>query len=288
MAIREIIKIDEDLCNGCGECVVACEEAALQIIDGKAKLISEIYCDGLGACLGHCPTGALTIERRSADEFDENAVHLHVANQQNQQPIVQSTTPASGDQIPAHILPSASKHVAHACSSAKSMTQSRDAKQPWSGGCPGMAARSFGPSAAPQADNQPVVSALTHWPIQLKLIRPDSPVYQGADVLIAADCTAFALGSFHQELLVGRSLIIACPKLDDPIGYIEKLSALMRHGRPRSLTVARMEVPCCSGLLQMVQVARQQTTVDIAIRDMIIGIEGQIMFEREIPAPAVA
>ncbi|HRU05388.1 MAG TPA: 4Fe-4S binding protein [Candidatus Brocadiia bacterium] len=251
MAIRDIIHIDESKCNGCGQCVTACVEGALKLVNGKAKLTSETYCDGLGACLGHCPTGALTIEKREAPGFDEAAA------------MAQAGHPAA---------------QAHAC--------------------PGQAARLFarktgapghGAQAVPRRDRnaspeRASASALTHWPVQLKLISPASPAYRCADVLIAADCVACALGDFHQRLLPGHSLIIACPKLDDWTGYVEKLTDLFRRAQPRSVTVARMEVPCCGGLVKMVLEARRRAASDLPVKVLTVGVEGGVV-DAEIHAP---
>ena len=230
MALRDIIRIDESKCNGCGQCVTSCVEGALKLVNGKARLTSDTYCDGLGACLGHCPTGALTIEKREAPAFDEAAALAQAGH--------------------------AAAAQAHAC--------------------PGQAARFFGQKAASRPA-APAASALTHWPVQLKLISPASPAYRCADVLIAADCVAFALGDFHSRLLAGHSLIIACPKLDDWTGYVEKLAGLFRHAQPRSVTVARMEAPCCGGLVKMVLEARRLAQSDLAVKVLTVGVEGGVV-----------
>ncbi len=236
---REIINIDETLCNGCGKCVSACVEGAIQLVDGKARLVKDEYCDGLGACLGTCPTGALTIEQREAEDFDEAAVKAHVSQ--------------------------------HATAQAAFI-------------CPGLAAQSFAqqPCAQqePSATNTP--SALSQWPIQLKLIHPRMPAFHHADLLIAADCTAFALGAFHARLLCGRKLIIACPKLDDPIGYHEKLVALFQIAEPRSVSVVRMDVPCCAGLARLVIRAAMDVGLEAPIRELLVSIQGNQVEEREL------
>jgi len=236
MSEREIILIDEEKCDGCGECVTACAEGALAIVDGKAKLVNDIYCDGLGACIGECPTGALVIEKRTADAFDEEAVKALTASQ---------------NKTPAAPLP---------C------------------GCPGTMARAFKPEKEPQAcATGAVPSHLTHWPIQLHLINPAMPKFQQAHVLIAADCTAFAYGDFHNKLLKGKSLIIACPKLDSSEGYMEKLISLFKDATPQSVTVARMEVPCCGGLAQMVTEAHKAAGSQVPLKEILIGVEGDIL-----------
>jgi len=242
MATRDILKIDEDKCNGCGLCVNACAEGALEIMAGKARLVGEIFCDGMGVCLNVCPTGALTIEPREAEAFDAEAVKAQ----------------------PRRVAP-----VPH--------------RAPPAGGCPGLAARRFTPKAASiPVPGGEIPSALTHWPVQLKLIQPAAPAFCGADVLIAADCTAFALGGFHAQLLAGKSLIIACPKLDDHRGYVEKLTALFTQAKPKSLTIARMEVPCCSGIVRLVLAAREAAGSTLPVREVIVGVQGETQEQRDI------
>lgn len=248
MSQRDIIEIDEDVCNGCGQCVDACKEGAIQLVNGKAKLIRDDYCDGLGACLGECPVGAITITQREAASFDEEAVAAHMQT-------------ASKDAQPAPAPATIEKPATLPC------------------GCPGTHERTFSAKAACHASDagtgsQP--SMLTHWPIQLKLINPESAAFHEADLLIAADCTAFALGAFHQKLLRNRSVVIACPKLDTHDGYVEKLTALFRNHAPRSITVARMEVPCCAGLTRLVREAHAQAECPVPIREVIISAEGEM------------
>ena len=253
MAVRNIIRIDESKCNGCGNCITDCAENALAIIDGKARLIRESYCDGLGACLAACPTGALTIERREADEFDEAAVAAAQA---------------------AHARPAVHAHAhAAACPSSAPMH---------GGGCPGSMSRRFGGTPAPVPVSTPgaVPSQLTAWPIQLHLVHPLAPQFQGANLLIAADCTAFALGAFHAELLAGRALAIACPKLDDDEGYVEKLAAIFAECNLASVTVARMEVPCCGGLVRLVLDARDRAESSLPVEEVVVGVEGGIIGNR--------
>jgi Pyruvate/2-oxoacid:ferredoxin oxidoreductase delta subunit len=258
MTLRPIIRIDEAKCDGCGQCVTGCAEGALKIIDGKARLVSDKYCDGLGACIGECPTGALTIEMREADAYDEAAVLA-----------------AGGDPkglAQTHPNRPVPLHPAHA---------------PHAGGCPGSMSRQFQaastPAPAPAGGGAAEApTRLTHWPIQLHLIHPGAPQYQGADVLLAADCAPFAMAGFHEKMLAGRSLIIACPKLDDKSGYMEKLEHLFARAQVKSLTVARMEVPCCGGLLQMVLQARESAGSDAPVRDVVVGVRGDVLSEREV------
>ena len=228
MATRKIIEIDRDLCNGCGLCTTACDEAALELDDeGKAVLVKELYCDGMGMCLNVCPTGALTIVERETVGYDYQATVDHVKR-----------------------------------------TRGEDA----------VAAVHRDPDDAAEA--APARSELTQWPIQLHLISPAAPYFHGADLLVAADCTAFSLGSFHADLLKGRKMVIACPKLDQTDPYVEKLAALIRDAEVRSLTVAIMTVPCCTGLQVMVERAVALSGVDIPVRTVVVGIDGQIAGER--------
>ena len=233
--LRKIVRIDEEKCNGCGLCVPACAEGALQIIDGKARLISEKYCDGLGACLGECPQGAITIEEREADDFDEEAVKHHLKEEKH-----------ATDELPC------------GCSSA---TVSR-----WE--------RPEETEATEDAICQQ--SMLGHWPVQLTLVPPRAPFLQGADVVLAADCTPFAYGGFHQEFLKDHALLVACPKLDDFEAHQKKLTDILSNSDIRSLTVVHMEVPCCSGLVHLAKQAILSSGKDIPLREVTIGIRGTI------------
>jgi NAD-dependent dihydropyrimidine dehydrogenase PreA subunit len=254
MAVREIIEIDEDLCNGCGECVTACAEGAIQIIDGKARLISDIYCDGLGACLGHCPQEALNIIKRESEEFDEAEVERHLETQKQGHP-APIQLPISGGPAPPH-----------------------------GGGCPGARARSI--AAAPVASSSSAVnetSQLSHWPVQMHLVPPTAPFFAGADVLLSADCVAYAIGGFHQRFLQGRALAIACPKLDSRQEvYIDKLVAMIDEAEIKSLTVMVMEVPCCSGLVRLVQQAYAQAQRKIPVECLVVSVAGQVLAEHQV------
>ncbi|MFH1452590.1 MAG: 4Fe-4S binding protein [Armatimonadota bacterium] len=240
MSVRNIVKIDEEKCNGCGQCVTACAEGALKIIDGKARLVSDIYCDGLGACLGHCPRDAISVIKRDAKEFDEKAVGEHLEKEKK--------------------------------------VKEGEEKEKLPCGCPGTMAReikktntenSVGVSCAP--------SELTNWPVQLKLISPQASYFKERDIVIAADCTAFSYGAFHSEFLRDKALIIACPKLDDAAElYVDKLSELFKEANPRSVAVVRMEVPCCSGLSKIVDLAKEKSGVNIPVKEVIIGVGGEI------------
>ena len=237
--MRKIVHIDEDKCDGCGLCVPSCHEGAIQIIDGKAKLVAENLCDGLGDCLGHCPQDAITIDERPAEPFDEEAVKAHLAEME------------TAFEAPA--------------------------------GCPGARAMTFDggntrePEEAPAGGDAP--SRLGQWPVQLALVPPTAPYFQEADLLLAADCAPFAFPGFHEKLLKGRALAIACPKLDDIEPYIDKLAQILRQNEIRSLGVAHMEVPCCLGLVRVAQEAMKRAGKTVPFWTMKLGIRGDVIQE---------
>lgn len=231
--IRKIIKIDKEKCDGCGLCVPACHEGALQIIDGKARLVKESYCDGLGDCLGECPRGAISMEEREADPFDQQAV-----------------------------------------------TENRQ-KTAVPRGCPGSTAMSLPKKAAPTpGKREEQESMLQQWPVQLHLVSPQAPYWHQADILVAASCVPVAFGDFQSKLLQERKIVIACPKLDRTEGYLEKLTAILKHNQIASVTVAHMEVPCCSGLVSLVEQALSACGKVIPYRRIKVGIQGGILEEK--------
>jgi NAD-dependent dihydropyrimidine dehydrogenase PreA subunit len=250
--VREIVIIDEDLCDGCGQCVPACHEGALQIVDGKARLVADRLCDGLGACLGHCPRGAIRIEKRAADGFDPAAVAAR------QRPSRPAACPSGGT----------SGH---------------------GGGCPGSRLAQFapGPRSRPaNAAGAPSESELTHWPVQLRLLPPGAPVLQGARLLVCADCVPVAYAGFHADLLRDRAVVIACPKLDDTRGYVEKLAQMMALNELAEVVVAHMEVPCCTGIRTAVLEARRLADSDVPVVDVVIGTRGELLSRQLLPAEA--
>jgi len=277
VAVRKVVLIDEELCDGCGDCVPSCAEGAIQIIDNKAKLVGDALCDGLGACLGDCPQGAITVEEREAEAFDEEAVKVHLTQLAQEQGATASTGEPGGG-------------AAHAAApQAQELTA---APAPASGcGCPGAAMKDFseampgapaGPAgaAAGFATAGDVPSALRQWPIQLHLVPPTAPYFKGADVLLAADCTAFAIGGFHGEHLNGRALAIACPKLDQGMEiYLQKLVNMIDDAGINTLTVMVMEVPCCSGLVRLAREAAEQAQRKVPVKHVVVGIRGDILGE---------
>lgn len=262
MAVRKIVQIDEELCDGCGLCVTSCAEGAIQVIDGKARIVKDQYCDGLGACLGECPQGAITIIERDAPEFDQAAAMAHVAR--------------IGGKPAAHAAPATAKPMTHAPAVAVHTAHA--------GGCPGAAMRQFAARPAATRTETGAPSALRQWPVQLHLVSPMAPYFQGADLLLAADCAAFACGDFHARFLEGRALAIACPKLDDPEGYVEKLATMIAHAGLRSITIVMMQVPCCRGLDRLVQQAMAAAGCQVPIRRVVVGIEGEILQDDGDPA----
>ncbi|MGA2526262.1 MAG: 4Fe-4S binding protein [Smithellaceae bacterium] len=253
---RKIIKIDEEKCTGCGLCVPNCQEEAIKIIDGKAKLVSDVFCDGLGACLGECPEGALSIEDREAKPFDEKMVMENIARKKCEQ------TQGHGGKATPHGL---------------------GVINPATHGCPGSAHAIFerkSPVAASAVQANTQQSELTHWPIQFHLVNPAADFFRGKDVVLAADCIAYSLPDFHERFLKGKSLAIACPKLDEGQDvYREKIRKMADEAEINTLTVIMMEVPCCRGLLQIAQTALQSAKRKVPLKAVIVGTRGDVISE---------
>jgi ferredoxin len=249
MSKRNIVRIDETLCNGCGDCLASCHEGALALVDGKARLVGDVYCDGLGACLGECPQGAITVEEREAEAFDEVAVEKRKLTGRSRLRVLGA--PA--------------------------------AEGPVTSGCPGSALRTLSPSLAGPAAASPASggSRLGHWPVQLRLVPSSAPFLAGADVVVCADCVPFAVPDFHARYLGGRAVVVACPKLDDAADMEARLAALVRHARPRRMTVVRMEVPCCAGIASAALRAAEQAGADFPVEEHVAGISGGVV-ERKI------
>lgn len=245
--IRKIVQIDEDKCNGCGLCVPSCAEGAIRIVNGKAVLAADNLCDGLGACLGDCPQDAIRIIERAADEFDETAVIEHLEK-------TQKYPGSSGTDHPGR---------GHAASA----------------GCPGSRMISFGGEKRSNDSDETEgkePSRLAQWPVQLHLVPTNAPFFQDADLLIAADCVPFAYAGFHRDFLAGKAVVIGCPKLDDNQFYREKLTELFRVSRIKSITVLRMEVPCCGGIVMAAKQALAASGRQIPFTEVTIGIKGDV------------
>lgn len=272
---RQIIRIDEDKCNGCGQCVPGCPEGALQIIDGKARLISDLFCDGLGACIGNCPQEAIIIEEREAEPYDERQVMANIVKQ-------------GPNVIKAHLLHLKEHNEEAHLKTALDYLREQDIPVPnlapnhagVHAGCPGAAMRDMR-NKKPQPGQQinvNVESQLRQWPVQLQLLNPRAPYLQDADLLVAADCVPFAYANFHQRFLKDKVLIIFCPKLDQTIDqYIEKLTAIFLNNNIKSVSVVHMEVPCCSGTVYLVQKALEKANKIIPIKDYTISLVGDII-----------
>jgi Pyruvate/2-oxoacid:ferredoxin oxidoreductase delta subunit len=243
---RKIIKIDEEKCTGCGLCVPSCAEGALQIIDGKARLVSDKYCDGLGACLGECPEDALFIEERKAEGFDERAVEQHLEEM---------------------------KH-----------TDSKAEEENFPCGCPSSLAMSWQEDkveSEPKTAHR-VRSGLRQWPVQLTLVNPDAEYFKEAELLVAADCVPFAYANFHQDFLHGNALVVGCPKLDDYEFYLNKLTEIIKRGSLKKIRVVNMEVPCCFGLINLVKEAVSRAGKDTPLEQVVVSIRGEILDQKQV------
>jgi Fe-S-cluster-containing hydrogenase component 2 len=241
---RKIVQIDEKKCTGCGLCTTACAEGAIEVRDGKARLVSEVYCDGLGACLGECPEGALTVIERESQDFSPEAVEEHLKHRHIQ-------------------MSQAQEPMACGCPSQHIQVLAQDKERP--SGKPGDLR--VGGTA----------SALTHWPVQIKLVPSKAPFLQGADLLIAADCTPVAYPDFHSRLLPGRTVLIGCPKFDNVEEYLQKFVDIFNQASIRSITVVEMEVPCCSKLPALVRHALELSGKDIPFQELVISVRGEIL-----------
>jgi len=298
---RDILKIDEELCNGCGQCVPNCHEGALKVIDGKVRLISELMCDGLGACIGHCPEGAITIESREAEPYNEVKVmeqmkdkgkntvtaHLKHLKEHGETGFLQdgvSYLREHQDELNFDLREVMSEVHDHgkaaAAASAPFLQDQAHHHGHGGGGCPGsrtMVIEKPTPSDSRNiSTDQP--SELRQWPVQMHLVNPNATYFRGADLLLAADCVAFSMGNFHSRYLRGKSLAIACPKLDHGMDiYVEKLTAMIELAKVNTITVMMMEVPCCGGLLQMVRAASAKAARKIPVKQMIVGISGEVL-----------
>lgn len=251
--LRKIVKIDPDKCDGCGLCVPSCAEGAITIINGKAVLAADNLCDGLGACLGDCPRNAITIEERDTDAFDEAAVAKHLAAQGK-------PAPAHGHQPPPAVPAGHGHGHGHG------------------GGCPGSRMMSFAKPETPatSAATGSRQSRLAQWPVQLHLVSTSAPYFQGADLLITADCVPVAYAGYHEDFLDGKAVVMGCPKLDDNQFYAQKLTELFAKSDIKSITVLKMEVPCCGGIAMAARQALANCGKEIPYKEVTIGIQGQI------------
>lgn len=238
---RSIIEIDEAKCNGCGQCIMACAEGALALVDGKAKLISDVYCDGLGACIGDCPEGALKIVERVADDFDDDSVKQTQAVHTHPTALTPETLPCG-------------------CASSTMMSIQKI-------------------SAGKNASSPDITSELGHWPVKLQLLGPQSPFLKDTDLLLLADCAAVAHPNLHRDIIKDKAVAIGCPKLDNLEAHIERLAAILKNAHPRTLTVVHMEVPCCAAFMHAAQAAIDHAGIDIPLNRIVVGRTGTIVHQ---------
>jgi len=304
---REIVLIDRDVCNGCGVCIPNCHEGALQMIDGKATLVSELMCDGLGACIGHCPVGAITIEEREAEAYDEIltikemvkngrnviAAHLkHLKDYKLKEYIHQAfdwlkENENDMDFDVNELIYEVKQHGKTEAAPQENpylqnlVVAAEQSSGGCGGGCPGSSSKEIIPEGLKITNSNDQVdgsSQLTQWPVQMHLVNPMAPFFKECDLLLAADCVAFAMGDFHSKYLKGKKLAIACPKLDaNKEVYVDKLVNLIDEAKINTLTVMKMEVPCCGGLLQLAQIALEKSSRNVPIKLMTISSSGQVL-----------
>lgn len=289
---RDIIKIDDDKCTGCGLCVPNCHEGALQIIDDKVRLVSDLMCDGLGACIGHCPEDAITIESREAEPYDETKVmaimvtkgfntvvaHLRHLREHNETVFLkQGMAYLIANQSKLDFMVEDVKKAVHQQDNPSSGAGCNN------GGCPGSKTVIFDPTEIKIADNQnngSLQSQLRQWPVQLHLINPGASHFIGSDLLVASDCSAFTLGDFHQNWLKNKTLVIACPKLDQGKEiYLQKFISLIENANVNTITVLIMEVPCCGGLLHLIEMAITRAGRKVPVKAVTVSIRGKVLSE---------
>ena len=275
MKKRKIINIDEEKCNGCGNCVTGCHEGALQIVDGVAKLVNEHFCDGFGDCIGECPTGALKIEEREAAEFDLEATKDHVED-------------LRGEEAAEEMMQAQKEHAENeeednhghsgGCpgSKMKTMNKNKD-NHGHSGGCPGSRMKMMNKSQKENNNEQAnnVESQLEQWPVQLDLLSPQAPYFAESDLLVTADCVPVAYGNY-QQALKGKAVAMGCPKLDKAQSHIKKLTSIIEENELNSITVLRMEVPCCGGMVQIAKQALEAAGSDLELKVKTVGINGEL------------
>jgi ferredoxin len=274
---RTIIKIDDEKCNGCGICIPDCPEGALQMIDGKARLVSDLFCDGLGACIGTCPQGAISTEEREAEAYNERRVM-----EENIIPKGDNTIKAHLKHLKDHNETGFYEEAIQALKDAGlEAPQEEQAPAPSPcGGCPGTMAKTIerDDDASCSDSEQKAPSQLRQWPIELHLLNPDAAYFKDTDLLVAADCTAFTYGNFHQDFIKDKTVAMFCPKLDNSADdYIEKLTEILTRNNIRSITVVRMEVPCCGGTTAIVEEALKRSGKNIPLEVKVISIDGEII-----------
>ncbi len=282
MTKRAIIKIDEKKCTGCGLCVPNCAEGALQIVDGKARLISDLFCDGLGACLGHCPESAIEVIEREAEPYNEVRV------------MEENIVPAGENTIKAHIKHLKDHGATEFFNQAVDYLKSKNIpvpdleekkcgcsshespkKEGHSGGCPGSKMMQFDRTPKISAPSGKIESELNQWPVQIHLVSPYAPYFKNADIVVLADCVAYAYAETHREFIKNHAVLIGCPKLDDSAAYINKIAEIIKNGNPKSIKVVRMEVPCCGGMIEIVKQAIMKSGILMPFETVTISLDGR-------------
>jgi len=249
---RKIITINEEICDGCGNCVSACSEGALQIVNGKARLVREDFCDGFGDCIGECPTGSLKIEERESKPFDIDAAKKYLLDTEGKEAVLKMEEAQKKHEIEEY--------------------------NPIPCGCPGSMVRILRREETNiPVSSQEIESRLRNWPVQITLLPLKAPYYEGADLVVAADCCAYAYGGFHNDFIKGHTLAIGCPKLDNATVYKEKLATILRENNIKSVTVTYMEVPCCTGLVKLIEDAIKESGKNISLKRIKIGIKGEVL-----------
>jgi len=271
MVKRKIVEIDEEKCDGCGLCIPNCPEGALQIIDGKARLVSDLFCDGLGACIGHCPRGAIEIVEREAEPYDERKVMKKIAGQGPN--VIKAHLEHLREHGEEGYLKEAVEYLEEN-SMEVPVEQTKEKKLLH--GCPGSRVMDFKDRHSDSGSARRQASELKQWPVQLTLVPPNAPYFDNADLLVSADCVAFAHPNFHSDLLRGKTLVVGCPTLDDIVSYVEKLTGIIRDNNIKSVTVAIMEVPCCNGMHFAVEKAIGDSGKDIRLVKKVISISGEV------------
>ncbi|MFH1369363.1 MAG: 4Fe-4S binding protein [Elusimicrobiota bacterium] len=274
MAKRKIIKIDDDKCNGCRNCIPNCPEGALQVIDDKARVISDLFCDGLGACIGHCPLGAISIEEREAEPYNEKSVMENIVKAGD------NTIKAHLKHLKEHGEEEYFKQAVEVLKKKKiDVPDIEEQEERLPCGCPGSKVMDLRDDACCASEDRDGKSPshLRQWPVQITLVPPNAPFLKNSDLLIAADCVPFAYPDFHKDFLKGKTLLVGCPKLDDLSRYAEKIAQILKNNSPKSVTYAHMEVPCCYGFVDVIKSAIAASGRKIPFKDITVGIKGDII-----------
>lgn len=279
--LREIIKIDEDKCDGCGACVPSCHEGAIQVIDGKARLISDLFCDGLGACIGHCPTGAITIEKREAEPYDEiKVMDIMITKPDN---VIKAHLIHLFEHNEKELLSQALEYLKSKDKNIQVDFENKQKEESNNQGCPGSkminlnVLKPKAPKTIKEAKNE---SQLEQWPVMLHLVNPNASYFKNKELVIMSTCGPVASANVHKEYLAGRAVVIACPKLDNTEPYIDKLSGIFTIAGVKKAIIVRMEVPCCGGLSQMAMISAMRDNLNLTLEEHTLSLEGELINNR--------